>query len=29
MPLTLVFESAGEITVEAPIAGMAADAPPP
>ena len=29
LPLTLVFESAGEITLEAPIAGMAADAPPP
>jgi copper(I)-binding protein len=29
LPLTLVFESAGEITLEAPIAGLAADAPPP
>ncbi|MCC2663753.1 MAG: hypothetical protein K0S35_1675 [Geminicoccaceae bacterium] len=29
LPLTLVFESAGEITLEAPIAGMASDAPPP
>ena len=28
LPLTLIFESAGEVTVEAPIAGIGADAPP-
>jgi periplasmic copper chaperone A len=28
LPLTLVFETAGEVTVEAPIAGIGADAPP-
>ena len=28
LPLTLIFESAGEVTVEASIAGIGADAPP-
>jgi copper(I)-binding protein len=28
VPLTLVFESAGEVALEMPIAGIAADAPP-
>ena len=28
LPLTLVFETAGEVTVEAPITGIGADAPP-
>lgn len=28
LPLTLIFETAGEVTVEAPIAGIGADAPP-
>jgi periplasmic copper chaperone A len=28
LPLTLIFETAGEVTVEAPIAAIGADAPP-
>jgi hypothetical protein len=28
LPLTLILETAGEVTVEAPIAGIGADAPP-